>query len=385
MPTSSTSQVIPLTFAELHEAWIKAGGLPADARIAAAIALAESGGVATAVTTHSDGSWSAGPWQISTEYHGKYGLPNGKVALLNYLSVVDHNAIAAVKIREHEGFDAWDSYVDETYTKFLPHRKSTSAAAAGGAEEMQKLDKGGKQKTIGQFTASQTEMAEQVNAADEMVAGDNAVEIGATGGELVAAAAVGGAAAGAIPELLDAAVDGRAPDGKKVAAGAAVGGAIGLACEVGGPVVAPALIVGSQIPRVVNDAQEGGAERAVARVGVAAAQVGTAVAGFGIGGEVAAAALAATGPVGVAVGTAAIGGALFWAAGKTVFDDLHAKVDNINAEESTVQSVEEMKTIEPRTGGVPEIQQGLEQADSAKVPPTHGGAHMEPPEEAAMG
>jgi nitrogen fixation-related uncharacterized protein len=215
--------------------------------------------------------------------------------------------------------------------------------------------------------------------------GDNAVEIGATGGELVAAAAVGGAAAGAIPELLDAAVDGRAPDGKKMAAGAAVGGAIGLACEVGGPVVAPALIVGSQIPRVVNDVQEGGAERAVARVGVAAAQVGTAVAGFGIGGEVAAAALAATGPVGVAVGTAAIGGALFWAAGKTVFDDLHAKVDNINAEESTVQSVEEMKTIEPKSGGMPEAQQGLEQANSAKVPPTHRGAQMEPPEEAAMG
>jgi hypothetical protein len=218
-----------------------------------------------------------------------------------------------------------------------------------------------------------------------MVAGDNAVEIGATGGELVAAAAVGGAAAGAIPELLDAAVDGVLPMGKKVAAGAAVGGAIGLACEVGGPVVAPALIVGSQIPRVVNDAQEGGAERAVApgrRGGRAGRDGCSGLRHRRRGGR---RGVGCDGPCRCRSRHRRDRRALFWAAGKTVFDDLHAKVDNINAEESTVQSVEEMKTIEPRTGGVPEIQQESEQANSAKVPPTHGGAHMEPPEEAAMG
>lgn len=72
------------TAQELKDLWIRAGGNPQSAALAAAVALAESGGRADASNTNRNGSVDRGYWQINT-IHGSLStfdpLANARAAV----------------------------------------------------------------------------------------------------------------------------------------------------------------------------------------------------------------------------------------------------------------------------------------------------------------
>lgn len=90
------------------------------ARVAAAIAMAESGGDPGQVTNDSD-DLSYGLWQINMigtlgpDRRKKYGLPNN-----NALLDPRRNAMVMADISQQGGnFSAWTTYTDQKYKKFL--------------------------------------------------------------------------------------------------------------------------------------------------------------------------------------------------------------------------------------------------------------------------
>lgn len=105
------------TYAQLKQLWIQNGGNPAAADIAAAVALAESGGNASASNTNSNGSIDRGLWQINS-VHGK----------LSTFDVVG-NVKAAISISNNgKNWSPWVTYVSGAYKKFL---SPTTAAGTG--------------------------------------------------------------------------------------------------------------------------------------------------------------------------------------------------------------------------------------------------------------
>jgi hypothetical protein len=93
--------------AELARLWIQAGGPPSVAGIAAAIALAESGGNpgATGPLT-SYGFRAAGLWQIHPPQPGSYNaLSNARQAVAKYFGA--------------GGFSPWEAYTNGSYSRFL--------------------------------------------------------------------------------------------------------------------------------------------------------------------------------------------------------------------------------------------------------------------------
>src|SRR5262249_12728038 len=63
------------SFAQLEQLWKQAGGNSVYAAMAAAIAMAESGGNSTATHTNSNGTTDRGLWQINS-IHGKQSTTN---------------------------------------------------------------------------------------------------------------------------------------------------------------------------------------------------------------------------------------------------------------------------------------------------------------------
>jgi len=105
------------SYAQLKQLWIQNGGNPAAADIAAAIALAESGGDSTASNTNSDGSIDRGFWQINS-VHGA-------------LSTFDitGNVKAAIQVSNNgKNWSPWVTYVSGAFRKFL---SPTTAASTG--------------------------------------------------------------------------------------------------------------------------------------------------------------------------------------------------------------------------------------------------------------
>jgi len=115
-----------LTHVQLEAAWIAAGGSPADADVAAAIAQAESGGDPSKINNTSDPSkpgyhapsagaqpeYSVGLWQINLVAHPGYT----QAAMLTTTG----NAGAAVAISSGGlSFSAWTTYEDGAYRPFL--------------------------------------------------------------------------------------------------------------------------------------------------------------------------------------------------------------------------------------------------------------------------
>jgi hypothetical protein len=113
------------SYAELAGLWLEAGGDGADAAVAAAIAMAESGGCQYAhagptddrpvkvcvyrKTTLED---SYGLWQINRQAHPQYSAP--------YLYNPQDNARAAVAIRNARGnFTDWTAFTKGTYKQYL--------------------------------------------------------------------------------------------------------------------------------------------------------------------------------------------------------------------------------------------------------------------------
>lgn len=94
---------------ELQALWIQAGGDPAKANIAAAIALAESGG-RTGPGVHSSnpaGGINRGPWQI---WSGNPGSSDDPLT----------NAKTAVRMSKNgTNWGSWETYATGAYKKFL--------------------------------------------------------------------------------------------------------------------------------------------------------------------------------------------------------------------------------------------------------------------------
>ena len=112
------------TYAQLEALWINAGGSQSVAPIAAAIAMAESGGCSAALNTTDNGgtqsSW--GLWQISD---GSHNQPVSGILDPNV------NAAAAVKKwRNHGGsFDDWGTYTSGAYRKYVAASTTPDFAA----------------------------------------------------------------------------------------------------------------------------------------------------------------------------------------------------------------------------------------------------------------
>lgn|GEM_PF-1900056 len=105
----------------LADLWQKAGGPKSSAVVAAAIALAESGGRPNAVNRNRDGSIDRGLWQINS-VHG---------ALSTFSPTA--NARAAVKISKRgRDFSPWVAYTSGAYRRFLAAARRGASGRGGG-------------------------------------------------------------------------------------------------------------------------------------------------------------------------------------------------------------------------------------------------------------
>lgn len=92
-----------------------AGFSPADAKIMAAIAMAESGGKSNAVNHNTNGTQDTGLWQINDVHADGVPLAVFHVKMMNPVA----NASKAHDVFMSQGFHAWSTYNSGHYTKFL--------------------------------------------------------------------------------------------------------------------------------------------------------------------------------------------------------------------------------------------------------------------------
>jgi hypothetical protein len=105
------------TYAQLKQLWIQNGGNPAAADIAAAVAMAESGGDSNATNSNTNGSTDRGLWQINS-VHGSQSTFD-----------VTGNVKAAINISGNgTNWSPWVTYVSGAFRKFL---SPTTAASTG--------------------------------------------------------------------------------------------------------------------------------------------------------------------------------------------------------------------------------------------------------------
>jgi hypothetical protein len=110
--------------AQLEAIWIKAGGSRAAAPLAAAVALAESGGSPDATHVNSDGSIDRGLWQVNS-VHGAQSTTDPMA-----------NARAAVNISSGgQNWHPWVTFNTGAYRKYLSGSvaPATSLPAGTGA------------------------------------------------------------------------------------------------------------------------------------------------------------------------------------------------------------------------------------------------------------
>jgi Lysozyme like domain len=106
---------VSLSKQALEQLWIRNGGRPAAANMAASIALAESGGNPNALNDNTDGSIDRGAWQINS-VHGA-------------LSTTDLNANArAAVIISNNGTD-WSPWVTYKQGKEIPFLSGNQAGS----------------------------------------------------------------------------------------------------------------------------------------------------------------------------------------------------------------------------------------------------------------
>jgi Lysozyme like domain len=113
--TANTTSAQPVpgggqySFAQLEALWVQAGGNPAVQAMAAAIAMAESGGKVNATDDDSNGSQDRGLWQINSSH--------GSQSVFTPLK----NAQAAVAISANgTNWSPWVTYQNGDYKQFLP-------------------------------------------------------------------------------------------------------------------------------------------------------------------------------------------------------------------------------------------------------------------------
>lgn len=115
------------SYAQLEGIWINNGGSPGAAPMAAAIAMAESGGDPNAANNNTNGTTDRGLWQINSIW--------GALSTFD----VNGNAKAAIQISNNgSSWSPWVTFTTGAYKAFLssstsPDTASTAAGASGGA------------------------------------------------------------------------------------------------------------------------------------------------------------------------------------------------------------------------------------------------------------
>lgn len=114
----SQSAGTDLSPGQLESLWINAGGPPAQAKTAAAIALAESHGDPSKDNTLDPSGGSFGLWQINGAHLGESGVPENASDLYDPTT----NAAAAVAVYKANGnsFNPWSTYTSQKYLAFMP-------------------------------------------------------------------------------------------------------------------------------------------------------------------------------------------------------------------------------------------------------------------------
>ena len=116
----------PFVYNQLEKLAVEGGFTPEQAKIMAAIALAESSGRARALNDDREtGDLSYGLWQINMIDYPDYKLGEerrGKLKLTNNDELYNPavNVRAAKMIFDEQGYDAWSVYKTGAYKKFLP-------------------------------------------------------------------------------------------------------------------------------------------------------------------------------------------------------------------------------------------------------------------------
>lgn len=101
------------TYAQLEGLWIQAGGSPATAPLAAAIAEAESSGQSAVTSANPDGGTNVGLWQLDT-------LGKGSGYSTAQLSDPTVNAAVAVNgSKNGTDWSAWATYASGAYKAFM--------------------------------------------------------------------------------------------------------------------------------------------------------------------------------------------------------------------------------------------------------------------------
>jgi hypothetical protein len=108
MTSSLAPGNVQYNYAQIEGIWTQAGGLPGAAPIAAAIAMAESGGNTTATDNDSNGTVDRGLWQINS-VHGAQSTYD-----------VMGNARAAIAISNNgTNWAAWTTYSSGAYRRYV--------------------------------------------------------------------------------------------------------------------------------------------------------------------------------------------------------------------------------------------------------------------------
>jgi len=96
------------TYTDLKNLWVSAGGNAASAPMAAAIAMAESGGDPNATNHNTNGSTDRGLWQINS-VHGSQSTYN-----------VADNVKAAIAISNNgSSWAPWSTFINGAYRQYL--------------------------------------------------------------------------------------------------------------------------------------------------------------------------------------------------------------------------------------------------------------------------
>lgn len=115
-----------LTYAQLEGLWINNGGNKAVAPLAAAIAMAESGGRSDVTSANPDGGINVGAWQLDTK---------GKGAGHTVAELQDPATNAAVAVKgSNDGTDwsAWATFTSGAYKRFMSASTTPDLSAPGG-------------------------------------------------------------------------------------------------------------------------------------------------------------------------------------------------------------------------------------------------------------
>jgi hypothetical protein len=108
------------SYVQLMDLWVKAGGSKLSAPIAAAVAMAESGGNPNATNTNKNGSIDRGLWQINS-IHGNKSTTNPL-----------ENAKSAVSISKNGvSWSPWVAYTSGSYKRFMQVDVSSRSSVAG--------------------------------------------------------------------------------------------------------------------------------------------------------------------------------------------------------------------------------------------------------------